>query len=247
MFNWFDLIMILIIVLVAVSGYIRGAIKSILSLVGGIVSIIVAYTFSKAVSPYIYDMFFKQSVSDKVSNSVSNSLDSSSGNLGDAVYNALPDFLRKIVGENTLSNAVGAVADGSQQQITDAAVDAVQEIVAPIITALIGFIVVIIVFALLKVVIAVAIRAADVVNKLPVIGTANKIVGAVIGCIYGAVLVLTVSLIIGVMPSSENKGFNDVRQGSFFVNIFMDKDNNGELYDAQYATEYSTDHYIEGE
>lgn len=247
MFNWFDLIMLLIIVLVAASGYIRGAIKSVLSLAGGIVSIIAAYAFSNAVSPYIYDMFFRQSVSDKVSSSVSNSLDSGSGNFGDAVYNALPDFLREIVGESTLSNAVGAAADGSQQQVTDAAVDAVQEIVAPIITALIGFIGVIILFVLLKIIIAVVIRAADVVNKLPVIGTANKIVGAVIGCIYGVVLALAVSLIIGIMPSSESTGFNDMRQGSFFVNIFMDKNNDSELYDAQYAVEYGTDNYIEGE
>ena len=105
----------------------------------------------------------------------------------------------------------------------------------------------IILFVLLKIIIAVVIRAADVVNKLPVIGTANKIVGAVIGCIYGVVLALAVSLIIGVMPSSESTGFNDMRQGSFFVNIFMDKNNDSELYDAQYAAEYGTDNYIEGE
>ena len=49
------------------------------------------------------------------------------------------------------------------------------------------------------------------------------------------------------MPSSESTGFNDMRQGSFFVNIFMDKNNDSELYDAQYATEYGTDNYIEGE
>lgn len=241
MFSMFDFIMILIVLVFAVVGYVRGAIRSVLSFVGGIVSFIIAIFAGNHLSPYIYDMFFKQSINNKVAESVDSALQNGAGSIGENVTNALPDFLKGFVDSSDIINSLNSVTGETSQEITNAAAEAVQQAVSPIIISIISLCVTIIAFILLKIIIGIICHLADVVNKIPVIGTANRITGGVIGLVYGILVVMIIIFIANAIPGLDESGFNNIRESSFLVHAFSnDSTEDVQMFDgteAYFSTE----------
>ncbi len=204
MFNIFDLVMLAVIIVFIVVGCLRGAIKTILSFAGGIVSLFLSAVIGKALAMAVYDAFFKQSILDKISTAVTDVIKSGTNNIGDSVVSALPEFIRNLIGDEIINNIGNMTVDPSQKIATNVATS-VEQVISPLFVAMITVIIAIILFVILKVLLGILFHCADFLNNIPVVGTANKIAGGVLGAVYGVVIVFCVTVVISCFSSFFDK------------------------------------------
>lgn len=238
MFNLFDLIMLATVIVFIVVGCVRGAIKTVLSFAGGIVSLFISGVLGKALATAIYDVFFKQSVMEEISKSVADVIKSGANNVGESVVSSLPNFISNLIGDDIIRN-IGNISPNSSQEIaTDIAVS-VEQIISPLFIAMISIIISIILFAILKVLLGILFHCADFLNNIPVIGTANKIVGGVLGAVYGVVIVFCITVVISCFGSffdQEGVLQKDIIDGSLCFSVVNGEDTTSYLekfYDSE--------------
>ena len=204
MFNIFDLIMLAVIIGFIVAGCVRGEIKTVLSFAGGIVSIFISTILGKTLANGIYDALFRKSIIDEISSSVTEVMENGATSIGDSVVSALPGFIQNLLGDKIVASVNGMSFDSSQQIATGVAT-AVEQVISPVCIAMITVIVSVVLFVILKVLLGILFHCADFLNNIPVIGTANKIVGGILGAVYGVLAVFLITLIISCFSAFFNQ------------------------------------------
>ena len=93
-------------------------------------------------------------------------------------------------------------------------------------------------------VVSVVLHLSNFIDKIPVVGKANRIVGAVIGFMSGLVLTFaTVFVFTQFTPFilNDSKFNNNVQETSLFFKIFADDESTAYIADKYFATELSTE------
>ena len=166
----------------------RGFLAGLLGLVGNLASLALAWFISGRVSPTLFENFFKSGLIDQTAQLISEQ-----GAAGvQAILDKFSAFLPASLLESITQQADSIFHSGAP----DMALAIVENVVAPLVMPLIGVVVFFAVFVLGRVVISLLAAIFSNVNRVPLVGSVNKGLGAVIGLVAGLINVLMVLCVI---------------------------------------------------
>ena len=205
-----DLVIILIIALCVFIGIKRGAIKEIVSLIGIVVALILAITISKIGATFIYNRFVGEAiyntvykaVEDKVGADISTTIDALPEEIfqiGDAIGVDISEKLESGLKEDT--NLASSVAEIVSESIAK-----------PLVITIIQLVLFIILFVVFKVLIGWLGKILNIVAKLPVLGSANKLVGGIVGLLKGVIIASIVCYVVIIILKVQPDGFAGINQ-----------------------------------
>lgn len=185
----FDIAVLAIFIICAAYCASRGFAASLLNFFGTIVSAGVSLFVSNKLSGVIFDALFRAQLEQKTLSA-----------LQEAGLTRLDEVLSKVLGflpesvAELLSINHGEVMVGENAQAVATAI--VQQVIAPLVVPFIAIILFIVAFLGMRLLVSFLTTLLKGVNKVPLLGAANKMLGVVIGLLIGA---LYVALILGVI------------------------------------------------
>ena len=225
-----DALILLICVLIIVHGIRAGFIKSVMGFLKGIVSFLVAYAFTPTVGAFINERFILPSVSGNISDTIRSLVEKSEGTSSVSdLFSEMPEPLLQIMNRyGATSGAVKeslATATGKEGAIKSAS-DAIAGPISGTISNCIAFIALFVAsFIILVIVTAIL----DSVFHLPVLKTANKVLGAVFGVLEAFLFAYVISNLAGIacqaLESVDPGLFGEkVVNDSFIMKFFVRTD-----------------------
>lgn len=185
-----DIICIVLVIGVGMIGYIKGAINTLIGLAGFIASFVIARIFSAPVTNWLLNVEpVKNFINDTITQNAINAL----GKYGSEALTNLQgigglDFLSGITDTSVLSGST-------------AAAQAVNQALQPVIYQIANGFVFLILLLLCSAAFGIIRHIGKGMNRVPVIGTANRVAGLAIGLVIGlviAVIVIAVVLYYGI-------------------------------------------------
>lgn len=198
-----DILLIALFIYYIVSASKKGLALSLLDFAATLLAGVAAYFLSALVAPALYGAFFEKTVVTAIEAQLPSSASAASiAQETQAVIDSLPEFVLKVANSVGINVSSISADIGSMNLAGSSMAQALADNVAqPIITAVIraiSFIVLLVISVILFKILA---RFINKVFKLPVLKTANKALGAVVGALKGAVAVLLVALSLSVFAS----------------------------------------------
>lgn len=183
-----DLICIALIIGAGMIGYYKGAINTLISLVGFIASFIIARIFSAPVTTWLLNVeIVKNFINNSITANITSALSSYSGE-------ALSS-LQGIAGLEGLDSLTDSAQVALQSGGT-AATDAVAQALQPMIYQIANLLVFAVLLMLCSFVFGIIRRLTRGVNRIPVIGVANRITGLGLGMVIGLIVATVVIAIV---------------------------------------------------
>ncbi len=164
-FNIADIIAILIVAFLIVWGIKKGFVKAIFSLGSLLISLILSLILYPPVTGFLAE----SALGDFVRLNVYKVLGADGAAAGDTSVLNLPEIFGTAI-----------------RQAETAAKETLANVVADLALTLLG---IIIVFILVKILLWLVLKLLDVVTKLPIIRTANKLLGGAVGAVYGVLVI----------------------------------------------------------
>lgn len=219
--------MILIGISVIVSAYHKGFLRSIISVIGYIASIFVAIYLSKYISAFIYNTFIRENIIKSVQNVLLTN--PQAGNIDNAVnqfLSELPSLFEKsvLVYFNGKQGVIDSIANSSKEITTNLGIVVADNIVGPIIIGLLQTISCIVIFIICTFIVKIVSRMFGGFSNVPVLGTINSILGAIIGIAQAGVWLFVLAIIGKMIISFTGNSltyFNlDVINQSYLFKMF---------------------------
>lgn len=177
----FDIISLLLIVSCAAYYWRSGFVAAIISLLGTVISLVVAVIAAERLAPFLFDALLQQPLQTQVADTISQYGISNTGALLEKLLDFLPAFMLRGI-EETLGETLNFAAP-------DVAGQVVKLVIAPLVTPLLQVLLFFILFGILRTVFRIVAGLAKKLAKMPVLGGANRTLGAVLGVPIGILYV----------------------------------------------------------
>ena len=203
----FDIVCTVVWLLLAVRYARKGFLASSVQLGGNVFSLVGARVFSGWAAAEVFQRFLAGGVVDLTG-------------IADKYAGFLPESFRASIVE-TCERSISAVLSDNAVVLADAIV---QKVLAPLLTPVISVVLFFVAFALLRMLVSMLVTVLGLVNRLPVIGTVNRWLGWLTGCIASTMdiyLVLCVVWAIIVITGGNLTVLNDtVMSSSLYYKAF---------------------------
>lgn len=230
-----DIVIIIVLIVLAMLGMIKGFSQMIIKFVGGILSLILAFALAGKCVVFLDKMFNLTNVlADGVSGWLKSIfseelLDMTLSEFQTAYNNGLsfsaPKFILKIL--------LG-VASGTVPETTTVA-QTLAPVFAYYVSLVIGFV---FCYALLKIVFFILARMMEKVVKAPLIGTVDKVLGAVLGALQGFISVYLILAVINILPFPFLNGLKDLLLTSGVATFVSNTNIFGLIFSGQNVIDY---------
>lgn len=211
-----DVILIAMIVLTAFHYKKKGFVAGLLDLVGNLLALLVAWIASDRISPTVFENFFKQGLIEKITQTVQEQGTSGLTMLVENFSSILPGGMADEV-TRSLQDILGSGAP-------DLAVRIVDTILTPLIVPMITVVLFFIAFAVCKLVISMLVAVLTNINKIPVIGSVNELLGILVGVAGGVLNVVLLLCLIWAVVAITNNNLpvlnHDMLSGSMMYSLF---------------------------
>ena len=194
-----DLLVVAVLVISVIVGYKRGFVKSLLRLTGSLISLVLAVVLASPLGSFFNDAF----VSDWLSSSAQGKLEeqlSAMGGSFDTLFDSMPEEFSGLidhfgVGKNDMEQQYEQMAaeDKTDGLIAEELADYLTQGAAKAISYVLAFLLVYIVSYIL---IKLLSRLIDPIFRLPLLHTANALLGAVLGVLVAVVFLWVAALLI---------------------------------------------------
>ena len=190
-----DIALLVVVIISAIVCFIDGFATSVVKLAGNVAGLVAAWYFSDRWSPIIFQKFFREKMVEKTYSYIQEK---------ENILN-ITELLQDFTGDIPLS-FVQEFADKAQEiaaQITKPTMGMAETIVDTIIGPVVMIIISLVVFAITcticSIVASLLARLFKMVNKIPVIGFANRMGGFALGTLTGAVYVVLISCVLSII------------------------------------------------
>ncbi len=222
-----DILLLLAFFGMIVVGAAKGFVKSILGMVAMIAAFILAYQLSAVLAPVIYDRF----ISERVYETIKEKLVDSSG-AGAAARQVAAVFATIPAVVLNMAGSIGIDTDGIVQKVNaldnqgaNIAAELEKSIAAPIITAVAHAILFVVVLTVSYILLMIVVKLVDKFFKLPLLKTANKLLGGVLGAFKGVFLVFLLCVILEVVAGIGENSFAMDAVASSKIITFLNENN----------------------
>ena len=194
----------------------KGFVAGLLDLVGNLLALLVAWIASDRISPTVFENFFKQGLIEKITQTVQEQGISGLTMLVENFSSILPGGMADEV-TRSLQEILGSGAP-------DLAVRIVDTILTPLIVPMITVVLFFIAFAVCKLVISMLVAVLTNINKIPVIGSVNELLGILVGVAGGVLNVVLLLCLIWAVVAITNNNLpvlnHDMLSGSMMYSLF---------------------------
>ena len=224
-----DIILLGICALIIVISAKRGFFRSMMGLVSKIVALIVAYTFTPALSNFLKENFIMRPVVDSISATIRSHL------ITDGVYDSskladLPQSISELLSRYNVDPAdLKETIDGLNTTGEDAIETISRSIASPVVSVISTAAAFLLIFVLTSVVLWIATMIINSIFKLPVLHTANTVLGIVFGVVTAILIMFVYSAVVSSLVTSlgsiSTKFFGeDVVEHTILVKFFSKHD-----------------------
>ena len=197
-----DGIVVVIILCLIVKSYQKGLLRTLVSAIGHLVSCVVAYLGSRALAEACYRLFFR----DKLIASIEQAIEGAAADADlsgqmNAVWESLPGYLQAMlsaVGVNA-SELSGQLSNQVEESARTMSVTITGTVLYPVIYMLLQGIFFLILFAACAVLVRCLVRVLKGVERIPVIGPVNALLGGAMGLIEGLVIVFVAAVAVRLL------------------------------------------------
>ena len=193
-----DIVLLFVVLLTVIHYTKQGFVAGLLELIGNLASLVLAWFVSNRISPTVFENFFKSGLITKTAETIQVQGGVNLASILDGLSGLLPQkFIDSIV--NSTSGLLDTSAPDIAQQI-------VENIIAPLVVPLITVVLFFATFIICRLLVAFLVATLSNINKIPLVGTANKGLGILLGVISGGINVLLVlCLIWGIVVITSGK------------------------------------------
>lgn len=204
-----DLIVLAIIVLTVLVSAKRGFVRTAVELVGFIAAVFISFTISTPLANTTYDKIVEPSIVSSVTSAVDTVTEDSAAAAVDGFWEGMPGWIRSGIEKSGVSKESldGSITENIGNGVQSAVESTSQSVIKPAVTSTLALIYqvisLIILLALVK-------PIAKLINKLfsfSIIGTANRVLGGVVGIPKGIIYAVVFCLIIMLIVSFTGNGF----------------------------------------
>lgn len=204
--DWFygiliDIILLAIVIIVAKLGAKQGFAKAVVGFASVVIAFVLAMALCKPVSNLVYESVAEPSLVEGISESIEEKIDKSAPGQSKKemlaamkeYVDSLPGFVKDAVDTKDLSAAIDDAADKEKAGIDAISKEICDATFRPIVVTLVSVFIFSIIFIIMGIVTKIVAKALKIVNKIPVLGTVNQLLGGVIGALKGIVIVLVIN------------------------------------------------------
>ncbi len=223
-----DLAVLAIIILAVFIGYKRGFIRTVINLVGYIVAAVLAYVVSLPISQFIFNTFLRKQSVELIQSAVEKQSGGQSvAQLIDTAFAAIPEKVHTLAASYIGSTeAIKNNLISSTPTTAEIAENVVNKVIEPISTMIIQTLAFIILFIVFCIAVKLITKALKVIDKIPLLGSANAALGAVVGIIQAIVFVLiftaAVAMVINLTGNQMENLNNTVIEQSYVFKIIYE-------------------------
>lgn len=216
----FDIVCTVAWLLLAVRYARKGFLAASVQLGGNVFSLVGARVFSGWAAAEVFQRFLAGSFRTQIAESISAGGVVDLTGIADKYAGFLPEGFRASIVE-TCERSISAVLSDNAVVLADAIV---QKVLAPLLTPVISVVLFFVAFALLRMLVSMLVTVLGLVNRLPVIGTVNRWLGWVTGCVASTMdiyLILCVVWAVIVITGGNLTVLNDtVMSSSLYYKAF---------------------------
>ena len=190
-----DIALLVIILISAVKCFIDGFATSVVKLVGNIAGLVAAWYLSKRWSPMIFENMFRENIVEKTYKYIQD---------GTKALN-IQELIEEFTGSVPASfiQEFAAKAEEIATQITQPTMETAEKIVDVIVGPAVTVIIMLVIFAITvtvcTIVASLLAKIFKVINKIPVLGFANRMGGFVVGALTGIIYVILISCVLSII------------------------------------------------
>ena len=190
--------MLIVLVFILIGAF-RGIIRTLLNLIGLALNAFISYWIARPLAQGIYDGFIKQELITKIQTAIAQH----GVNFAvDSAFNSMPDWLAKAVGlsEKLSGQNFEQIARGIKlsDDATLSMAQSVENVLGPVLVSIIAVIATFVLFMVFMILIKLLIRLIIKALDGPVLRTVDRVFGAVLGGIEGAVLVFFLCVVFNI-------------------------------------------------
>lgn len=218
--NIIDIALLVVLVLTVIQYWGKGLLAGLCELLGNVFAAVGAYVFAGRVSGELFDNFLKSGMVEKVSESINQTAGAvRASEVVEAIFSFLPQNL-----VNTLWEKADQLIEVSQGTAGEAAAQLVDTVIAPVVVPLISIAVFFVFFILARMFISLLVATLTNINKVPIVGGANRLLGALVGFVSGGISVYLLTCVLGAIVLVTAGGIPflglDTLRESFFCGLF---------------------------
>ena len=197
------------VIVVSVFHYARkGFVAGLMDLVGNLASLALAWVVSGKLSPTVFENFFKSGLIEQTARTIQQQ--------GGVNLSVILDGLSGILPQKFIDDITASAAGMLDSGAPDIAQQVVEKIIAPLVVPLITVV--------CRVVIAFLVTVLTNINKIPLLGGVNRILGVCIGVVAGFINVLLILCLLWAVVVITNGNLPFVNDsslsGSYFYSFF---------------------------
>lgn len=219
-----DIVLIAVFAAIVFAAAKKGFVKSLLELAAFFLAMFLAFQFSSVIAEKAYDSFLRERLVTAIEEQAENGLDlTETQNKVSATIDAMPEFLAELA-KNIGVDTEKLSAEISSEKFTgeNLAAQLEEKIARPVLTSALTAIC----FIALAVILSVLLRwLAGVISKLfklPVVGTANKLLGAALGIIKGVLVIVLFCTVLELLFAGGDGELAEAVNGSRVIALLDD-------------------------
>lgn len=203
-----DIILAALLAVCLIVGWKRGFVKSLMDLASNLIAFILARVVSVQLAPQIFAQYFEQRAYSSLNRELASAGSSASSQVQsalDSIPESLDGFLGMLgVDKKSMASALSQKLEESGADIAEVLMN---NIVSPVLTAIIKLLVFVAVFVLAVLILKIAALLLDKLTELPAVKQANEIFGLLFGAVKGVIVIavacFALELIAGVIGNDS--------------------------------------------
>ncbi len=218
-----DIILVLILIFFIWQSARRGFVRTIIDVLGYVLAMFVAFSLSGTVATLAYDNLVKPAVISSVQQEIEENSGNEVGAVIENIFDTLPASLVKAA-ENigiTKDEAIEEYNNAIEGGASKAAAAVTDSVVGPVIVNIFRTIALLIIsITLISIIKVISKTLSGIVSKIPLIGWANRALGAVVGVFKGGLVALLIAvLLVIILPLIQNGG--EIIESSYILKYIM--------------------------
>lgn len=217
-----DIILALIMATCLIIGWKRGFVKSLMDLASNLIAFILAKVVSAQLAPQIFSQYFEQRAYSSLNRELASAGSSASSQVQsalDSIPESLDGFLNLLgVDKASLASTLSQKLEESGSEISEVLMN---NIVSPVLTAIIKLLVFVAVFALAVLILKIATLLLDKLTELPAVKQANEIFGLLFGAVKGVIVIAVACFVLELIAGAiGNESLTSLVESSKIVGVF---------------------------
>lgn len=203
-----DIILAVLLAVCLITGWKRGFVKSLMDLASNLIAFILARVVSAQLAPQIFAQYFEQRAYSSLNRELASAGNSASSQVQSAL-DSIPESLNGFLGmlgvdKKSMASALSQKLEESGADIAEVLMN---NIVSPVLTAIIKLLVFVAVFVLAVLILKIATLLLDKLTELPAVKQANEIFGLLFGAVKGVIVIavacFALELVAGVIGNDS--------------------------------------------